>query len=260
MSTTLTPRRTRPTRVLTTIAVLAVVAGGVWVTQAMRPSTTSEETFTLDPGSSVLAVDVDRGEVRLTTSTGDRLEVRRTARQAGRAPVVDERADAQGATLSSRCPAFSGRGCSISYEIGVPAGYLIDVAAGTARVEVRGLTVDKLQIETSSGATQLEDVRGSVEINSSSGSITGTRLGLTDFVARVASGGTTLDFALPPEQVTATSASGAVMVRLPVGGGPYRVLAQSGSGEEDVQVPTDPASSRHVDVTSSSGAVRVLPR
>lgn len=260
MSTTLTTRRTRPTRVVAAVAVLAIAGGAIWVTQSTRPATTSEETFTLDPGSSVLAVDVDRGQVRLTASAGDGLDVRRTVRHAGRAPVVDEWADAQGAMLSSRCPALSGRGCSISYEIGVPPGYVIDVAAGTARVEVQGLTVDKLQVESSSGSTQLEDVKGSVEIDSSSGSITGTRLGLSAYVARAGSGPTSLEFTLPPDQVTAKSTSGAVAIRLPAYGGPYRVAAQSGSGEEDVQVSTDPASSRRIDVTSSSGDIAVLPR
>jgi len=259
MSTTLTPRRTRPARVLATLAVVAIVGGAVLVTQSMRSSTT-DETFTLDPGSSMLNIDVDRGQVILRAGTGDRLQVRRTVSTGRRAPVVDERADANGASLSSRCPFHSGRACSISYEIAVPPGYVIEVAANTARVEVHGVTVNELQINASRGSTQLEDVKGSVEINSTSGSITGTRLGLQDFVARVGSGRTSLGFTSPPEQVTATTASGAVTIRLPAGGGPYRVAATSGSGEEDVQVPTDPSSSRHIDVTSSSGDVAVLPQ
>jgi DUF4097 and DUF4098 domain-containing protein YvlB len=106
----------------------------------------------------------------------------------------------------------------------------------------------------------MEDVKGFVEISSASGSITGTQLGLREFAAQLGSGKTTLDYTLPPEQVTATTVSGAVTIRLPAGDGPYQVAARSGSGEEDVQVPTDPASVHHIDVTSSSGDVRVLPR
>jgi len=260
MSTTLTPRRTRPTRVLATLAVIAVAGvGAVSIAQVMDPSTT-DETFILDPGSPMLEVDVDRGQVLLTAGTGDRLQIRRTVRAGGRAPMVEERAGANGASLRSRCPALSGRACSIRYEIAVPAGYVIDVAAHTARVDVHGLTVEKLQIGGSTGSTQLEDVQGSVEFNSASGSITGTRLGLREFVARTGSGSANLDFTLPPDRVTAITGSGAVRVRLPAGGGPYRVAAESASGEEDVQVPTDPASSRHIDVTSSSGDVAVLPQ
>jgi hypothetical protein len=243
------------------VAVVAITGvGAVSVAQAMRSSTTTDETFMLDPGSSMLDVDVDRGQVLLTAGTGDRLQVRRTVRVAGRAPMVEEHADVNGANLRSRCPALSGRACSISYEIAVPPGYLIDVAANTARVEVHGLTVDKLQIEGSSGSTHMEDVKGAVEINSGSGSITGTRLGLSEFVARLGSGRINVDFTLPPERVTATTSSGAVTLRLPAGDGPYRVTTHSGSGEEDVQVPTDPASSRRIDVSSSSGDVRVLPQ
>ena len=261
MSTTLTARRTRPARVLATVAVVAITGvGAVSLAQAVRPPTTTDEAFTLDPGSSMLEVDVDRGQVLLTAGTGDRLQVRRTVNAAGRAPTVEERADANGAILKSRCPARSGRACSIRYEIAVPAGYVIDVAANTGRVEAHGLTVEKLQIEGSSGSSHLEDLTGSVEIHSLSGSITGSRLGLSEFVARMGSGGTSVDFAAPPERVTATAGSGAVTIRLPAGDGPYRVSAHSGSGEEDVQVPTDPAASRHIDVSSSSGDVAVLPQ
>jgi hypothetical protein len=259
MTTTLTPRRTRPTRVLATVAVIAVTGvGAVWVAQAVGASTTTNEVFTLDPGSAKLEVDIDKGQVLLTAGTGDRVQVRRTVPDADRAPRVEERADAHGASLKSRCPAWSGRACSIRYEIAVPAGYAMDVAAGTGRVEVHGLTVEKLQIGGSSGSTHLEDVKGEVEINSTSGSITGTRLGLSEFVARVGSGRTSVDFTLPPDRVSATTGSGAVTIRVPAGDGPYRVAAHSGSGEEDVQVPTDPASPRHIDVSSSSGDVAVL--
>jgi hypothetical protein len=208
----------------------------------------------------MLEVDIDRGQVLLTAGAGDRLEIRRTVRAAGRAPTVEERADADGASLKSRCPALSGRACSIRYEIAVPAGYVIDVAARTGRVEVYGLTVEKLDIEGSSGTSHLEDIRGSVEIHSLSGSIAGTRLGLDEFVAHLGSGHTSVDFTLPPEQVTASAGSGAVTIQLPAGDGPYRVSAHSGSGAENVQVPTDPAASRHINVSSSSGDVAVLPQ
>ena len=261
MPTTLTPRRTRPTRVLATVAVIAVTGvGAVWVAQAGGASTTTNEAFTLDPGTSRLEIDIDQGQVLLTAGPGDRVQVRRTVRDADRAPRVEERADAHGASLQSRCPAWSGRACSISYEIAVPAGFAIDVAAGTGRVEVHGLSVEKLQIEGSSGSTHLEDVKGSVEIHSASGSISGARLGLSEFVARAGSGRTSVDFTLPPDRVTATTSSGAVTIRVPAGDGPYRVAANSGSGEEDVQVPTDPASPHHIDLSSSSGDLAVLPQ
>jgi hypothetical protein len=262
MSTTLTPSRTRPTRVLATVAVIAVTGvGAVWVAQAVGASTTTtNEAFTLDPGSSRLEVDIDQGQVLLTAGTGDRVQVHRTVRDANRAPRVEERADAHGASLQSRCPAWSGRACSIRYEIAVPRSYAIDVATGTGRVEVHGLTVGKLRIQGTSGSTHLEDAKGSVEIDSLSGSITGTRLGLNEFVARVGSGRTSVDFTLPPDRVAATTGSGAVTIRVPAGDGPYRVAAHSGSGEEDVQVPTDPASPHHIDVSSSSGDIAVLPQ
>ena len=201
MSTIATPRRTRPARVVATLAVIAILGGAVLVSQTVRSSTTSDETFTLAPGSSRLDVDVDRGQVLLKVGTGDRVQVRRTVSGGRRASAIEERADAHGASLKSRCPALSTRGCSVSYEIAVPA-YVIDVVAGTAGVQVHGLTVDKLQVDVSSGSTLLEDIEGPVEINSGSGSITRTGLGLQHFVARAGSGRTSLDFDWPPKRVS----------------------------------------------------------
>ncbi|HEY5846715.1 MAG TPA: hypothetical protein VIT42_07995, partial [Microlunatus sp.] len=104
-STTLAPRRTRPNRAIATLAALAVAGvAGLAVAQVLRPTTTTDETFTLDPGAAVLEVDVDQGDVLLTAGRGDRLQVRRSTRVAGAAPTLKERADANGASLRSRCP------------------------------------------------------------------------------------------------------------------------------------------------------------
>jgi hypothetical protein len=242
------------------LALAVAGIGALAVVQGLRPTTTTDETFTLNPGAAVLEVDVDQGEVLLTAGRDDRLQVRRTIRVAGTAPTLKQRADSNGASLRSRCPVLAVRGCSIRHEIAVPAGMTIDIAAGTGSVQVRGLVVENLQVDVSSGSAQLEDVSGPVEITSGSGSVAGTRLRTREIVTRVGSGSTSLDFARPPQRVAAVAVSGAVSVRLPAADGPYRVTATSASGDEDVQVPTDPASTHRIDISSGSGDVRVLPR
>ena len=255
------PRRSGRRRALATVAALVILGtGAVLVTDAVLPSTTTDQTFTLDPGSPVLSVDLGLGHVLLTPSTSQRLEVHRTMRFRGRRPTVEERADAGGARITSHCPALVGRVCDIRYEIGVPNGYAVDVRTSAGRVDARGVTVDKLHIDVSSGATRLEDVAGAVQITSSSGSITGTRLNSGDFAAQLASGSTDLDFAVPPQLVTVSASSGAVSVRLPASGAPYHVATESGSGEEEIQVPTDPASRHRVAVSTGSGSITVVSR
>jgi hypothetical protein len=255
------PRRSRPRRALVTVAALALLGtGAVLVTDAVLPSTTSNQTFTMEPGSAVLSVDLGPGHVVLTASTSQHLEVHRTMRFKGRRPTVEERADARGARITSHCPALVGRVCEIRYEIGVPKGYAVDLRTSSGGVDARQLSVDKLHIEVSSGATHLEDVQGTVQITSSSGSITGTRLNSGYFAAHLASGSTNLDFAVPPQLVTVSASSGAVNVRLPGSGAPYHVETESGSGEEEIQVPTDPASRHRVAVSTGSGSITVLPR
>jgi Putative adhesin len=181
-------------------------------------ATTTDETFTMDPGSRVLSVDLGRGDLLLTPSSSNHLEVRRTMRFSGRKPMVEERADASGARITTHCPAVPKPVCAISYQIAVPDSYVVDLHASSGGIDVRGLIMERLRMEVSSGSTHLEDLTGPVEITSSSGSITGARLGVAEFTARVASGRTNLDFDIPPQRVNVAASSGAVTIRLPARG------------------------------------------
>jgi hypothetical protein len=257
---TLALSRSRLARVITVVAILALIAvGATLLAKAVPWATTTDETFTMDPGSRVLSVDLGRGDLLLTPSSSNHLEVRRTMRFSGRKPMVEERADASGARITIHCPAVPKPVCAISYQIAVPDSYVVDLHASSGGIDVRALIMERLRIEVSSGSTHLEDLTGPVEITSSSGSITGARLGVAEFTARVASGRTNLDFDIPPQRVNVAASSGAVTIRLPAEGA-YDVEANSGSGTEEIQVPTDPASERRVTVSTSSGKVEVLPR
>ena len=257
---TLAPSRSRLTRVITVATAVALIAVGATLLAKAVPATTTDQTFTMDPGSRVLTVDLGRGDVRLTAGASNHLEVRRTMRFSGLKPIVEERADANGARITTHCPALAKWVCAISYQIAVPDGYVINLHASSGAVDVRGLIMERLRIEVASGSTHMEDVTGPVEITSASGSITGTRLGVAEFSARVASGRTNLDFALPPQLVNVAASSAAVIIQLPATDGAYGVEIITASGAEEIQVPTDPASERQVTVSTSSGKVKLLPR
>lgn len=258
---TLALSTSRLSKVIMMVAIIVFVGiGAVLLGTPVASATTTDETFTMDPGSRVLSVDLGRGDVSLTRSSSKHLEVRRTMRFSGPKPIVEERADAKGASITSHCAALTKWVCAISYQIAVPDDYVINLHASSGAVGVRGVTMERLGIEVASGSAHMEDVTGPVKITSASGSITGTRLGVPEFTARLASGRTDVDFALPPQLVTVAASSGAVTLRLPATEGAYGVEIQTASGAEEIQVPTDPASERRVTVSTSSGKVEVLPR
>jgi putative adhesin len=240
------------------LAVLAVLA--LWLLGRLGPTSSETRSVDLGPGTSELHVAVGTGSVRLTPAEGDELRVDRTVRRGWRGPDVEERTDGLRAVVEASCPTLFGGRCEVHYEIAVPDGHAVEVAVDSGDLEVSGLRVRSLRTSASSGRTTLADVDGPIELRASSGSVSATGLRSDRVTAEISSGSTQLEFAAAPTEVTVSASSGDVTLRLPADGDPYHVRARSSSGQQRVDVPTDPGSPRTVTVTVSSGDVEVLPR
>jgi hypothetical protein len=258
--TSTAPRRSR--RIgrpgLLGLAVLAVLS--LWLLGRLGPTSSETRTVDLGSGTSELHVAVGTGSVRLTPAEGDDLRVHRTVRSGWRGPDTEERTDGSRAVIEASCPGLLGGRCAVHYEIAVPDGHVVEVAVSSGDLEVSGVRVRSLRTSASSGRTTLADVDGPVDLRSSSGSIDATGLRSDRVAAEILSGSTQLEFSAAPAEVTVSASSGDVTLRLPADGDPYHVRARSSSGQERVDVPTDPGSPRTVTVTVSSGDVEVLPR
>jgi Putative adhesin len=250
--------RRRDGRRVLTVAVLALVL--LWLLSLVAPTTTESSSFTVGAGTSSLYVEVDSGSVRLTPAEGETLRVQRTVRHGWREPDVEERTDGSRAVIEATCPTFLSSRCEIHYEISVPDGHAVEVSTSSGNVDVRGLRPQALQISASSGRITVVDVDGPLDIRSSSGAVTATDLRSSRVTTEVSSGNTELDFSTAPTDVTVSASSGDVTLQLPSTGNPYRVRAESNSGQAQVDVPTDPGSARSVSVQVSSGDVDVVPR
>ena len=251
------PRLLRALGALVAIAFLAIVA--VWLADVLSPSTTVERTFTMAPAASRLTIETTTGAVRLTSTHEHAVRVHRSVTHGWREAVIEERSDGSAATLRGTCPAVFARGCTVEYDIAVPDGFTVDVRSGSGDVDIRGIRVQHLRTDVSSARTTLVDVAGPLELRSSSGSLTAMRLNSADVKAEVSSGSTSLDFATAPSAVTVSASSGNVTLRLP-NDGPYRVRAETSSGNKQIGVPDHCTSSRAVTVTANSGSIAVLPR
>ncbi|MEY9926809.1 hypothetical protein ABH926_001431 [Catenulispora sp. GP43] len=160
-----------------------------------------------------------------------------------------------GQSLSDGTLTFS-NGCSdcyIDYDLTVPASATISAGNSSGQIDVAG--VASVDISTDSGPVTIDKVPGTVKVDSSSGTITGTSLGAGAATVHSSSGGIDLAFAQQPASVTTQSSSGGATLALP--GGPYAVTVHTSSGGRTVSVPT--GSGPAISVTTSSGAVVVKP-
>ena len=95
--------------------------------------------------------------------------------------------------------------------------------------------VGEVQLHSDSGSITGRDVRGPVDVTSSSGSVDFTLAQANDVKVHADSGSIELD----------------------VPGGPYRVEGNSDSGHRSIDVPTDGSAQHVLDLTTESGSVTV---
>jgi hypothetical protein len=236
-----------PAPALTVIRVLGAVAAIVaaaWLAVTVASSfarTSVEESFTATGVRSVEVV-VDAGTVSVEPADGRDVEVSVTARSTWRAPTTDQEQDGDTLRLSSRCGQSFGLGrCEVRYVVAVPEGVSVDLRVSAGRLAVDGIDGD-VRARIDAGEVVLTDLRSA-------------RVDATSEVGRVVA-----SFAEAPDDVRATSSTGAVEITLPRDGEPYAVEASSEVGGTTVDVATDPGSPRTVVARTAVGSVVVGSR
>jgi DUF4097 and DUF4098 domain-containing protein YvlB len=189
------------------------------------------------------------------------------------APVLRAVKDGAEVRINGNCPYISFGPCHARIMIRVPAGTEVDVRAGSGDITANGLTgkvklatgsgdvnatglAGTADLHTSSGDVNVRGLSGPTTLKTGSGNINGEDLALRDLTADTASGDVELDYTEAPAIVDASTASGNVDISLPEGEA-YRVESDSGSGDQRIEVKTDPAATRIVRAQTSSGDVTV---
>jgi DUF4097 and DUF4098 domain-containing protein YvlB len=150
---------------------------------------TVEETFTVD-GPAVLDLEADFGNVTVTGSTGDEIEVvarlslwgadEEDARQRAEVEMTQE---GNRITIRVERPEYiyafvvNTRGSRVDFEIRVPSETSLQLVSSSGDLAVSGVT-GAAELETSFGSIEVEDVSGVVSAQSDSGDI--TLIGLSD--------------------------------------------------------------------------------
>lgn len=132
-----------------------------------------------------------------------------------------------------------------------------DVKANTGSGHLEASRIKgSVTADLGSGNIRLDQLQGKVLVNTGSGNINGTSLD-GDVTAGADSGNVELTFA-SPRTARVDSGSGNIVVRVPGAGGPYKVTAESRSGDQRIDVPTDPAAKYELKLVAGSGNVNVL--
>lgn len=159
--------------------------------------------------------------------------------------------------------------CSVDYEVTVPRGVAVggstdsgdlaltgvgevDVHGGSGQVAVRDVA-GAVRLDVSSGDVELAGITADVSVSVGSGNISGT--GLRGRV-EADSGSGDLDLQLLDERdVTASTGSGDIELVVPDRG--YRIAGDSGSGDRQIGVRTDPGAATSLTLETGSGDVTV---
>jgi hypothetical protein len=264
------------------IAVAALGAGLIVLTAcSWDGGNTATDDATVDQPFTSVRIASDSGAVKIRT--GSTATVHRTIHYDKNRPGTTYRVENSALVVES----CKERGCSIDYELTVPAGTRVDGKVDSGNVEVDGvaavnLKIDsgsttvrrvsgKVNLDSSSGRVDVSDVSDTVTVRSESGRVTlaNVRAAVTvqaesgaieasgiDGSAdlKTQSGHVTVGLA-NPRDVRVQADSGNVTVTVPRAD--YRVRAQADSGRVNNAVGDQPASSHQLDLHADSGNITV---
>ena len=228
------------------------VTGGLWGSVEQNhvyPAGISTITFEGGSGDVEIRADATSDEVRVT---------RKHNWGPGSAqPTPDEQVQGDTLRISENCSGFLSW-CSIDYVMHVPMSTSIQLQNGSGDVVLSG-SLGTTSASTGSGDL-LVDGNGSddLRLEAGSGDIATSGLTAKRVVGHTGSGSMDLEFAAAPDDVALDAGSGDVSVRLPQG--TYAVTAETGSGDTEVGVATNPGAQDRLVVKTGSGDINVTYR
>jgi hypothetical protein len=183
-------------------------------------------------------VSTDRGSVRVIAS--DRDDVSLSAYVSNGLGGTDhtERVRGDRLVVDASCAVPIAYWCTASYTVRVPRDMKLVLWSGSGDVTVVGAS-------------------GDVDLTTDHGAIDASRLRSHDARASSDHGAARLRFAAAPVHVQASATHGDVTVVVPRAGEAYRVDASSDHGSTNVDVRTDAAARRTIELSSEHGDVTV---
>lgn len=240
------------------ISVVLVVVGGLGLLRAVGGERTITEVL---PAAGTVVVTTGSGDVDLVASDREDVSVRLEARQTWPRRVTLETDESGGTlTLSTECSgvALPLSQCSGNLVVELPPDVAAQVETGSGEVRLGGVTGD-VAVQTGSGDVVVSGASGRLTLRTGSGDVEVDGLGRSGGTLRTGSGSIEVMAEDEPDELAAETGSGNVLIVLP-GDTPYAVDVETGSGEEDIQVATDPDSDHRIVARTGSGDIELRER
>lgn len=250
-------------------AIAAVQVAG-WTVGAVERSSTQVIPGPIDQ----LVVEADGGDITVVPSLGDTVRISSVVKGSIHTPEPHAYRDGNTVRLDGKCPEITFGPCRARITIYVPQDTPVEVHAGSGDLTASGLTgrvfletgsgdvtamglSGPSELQTGSGDVNVRGLGGATQLQTGSGDVSGEDLATRSVTAETSSGDVDLNFRLRPNDVLASTASGDVNIAVPRGGA-YHVEADPGSGDQQVQVKTDPDAASTIRASTSSGDVAVV--
>lgn len=236
-------------RVAIAAAVTAVTVGGLAGCNVIGPPQRFTDDFTVTESIATIELDDANGSVTVIGSEGTtEVTVERTVSYLGDRDIGDTH-DVDGDVLElGDC----GRFCSVDYVVEAPAG--VDVRGKTSNGAIELTEVGEVDVGTSNGRVELEDVSGQVDVETSNGRIIGRDLNGDGVRASTSNGGIELELG-EAQDVAASTSNGAIELSVPEA--TYRVTAETSNGSTEIGVADDPDGEFELDLRTSNGSITV---
>ncbi|MFE0187195.1 DUF4097 domain-containing protein [Streptomyces sp. NPDC058989] len=236
------------------IGAAAVVCVGAWGLGAcgLSPAETFKDDAVVSKKITAIRLDGDSGGLTVHggKAGGATVSVHRSVSYHGDRPKGATHRVEDGVLVLGDC----GDDCTVDYTLEVPAG--IPVSGETSNGSVNLSKVGAVKVTTSSGEVELDGVTGPVDVRTSNGQITGRGLSGRHIDAETSNGGIELSPATA-QSIRAKTSNGSVTVKVPKG--PYRISAQTSSGDKNIDVASDPAARYRLDLITSNGDITAEP-
>lgn len=233
---------------------LFLAFGGLNAWSWLAHQTATEEHTYLQPTTRI-ELKVDSGDVSLVPGVAGQVSVRRHLGWWMARPRPVESWDGTTLRIQGGCPTTIAGDCSLDYQLRVPAGVTVVASTASGALQVHDLTGD-LDLSASSGDVDVTGTRGRLSVRTSSGGVRASGLRSASVEVRASSGDVHLDFAQPPRMVRAQASSGDVDIVVPRGAA-YGVQADADSGSTTVAVDQSFSSPYGIVAHASSGDIRV---
>ena len=239
----------RIVRISVAAVVTAMVAFSVGGCGLLRPPERfTDETTVREDIRTIQLVDSSGSVVVRGDDDATEVTVERHVSYRGERPA-DETHEVDGDTLELH---GCGRRCSVDYTIDVPAG--VDVLGATSNGAIKLTEVGEVDVQTSNGRIELDDIAGSVAAETSNGRITGSDLNGDGVRVSTSNGAIELELG-EPQDVEARTSNGAITLEVPPE--TYRVSTETSNGSTDIGVPNDADGRFSLDLRTSNGSITV---